>query len=76
MIVDRSQKPVRPIEIDLNGPEGNAYVLMGYAQRLGRQLGMTQGRIDAIIKVMMMSNYDGLVHTFDVEFGDYVILYK
>ena len=76
MIVDKNKKPVRPIEIDLSGPEGNAYVLMGYAQRLGRQLGMTQERVDAIIKVMKMSNYDGLVHTFDVEFGDYVIIYK
>ena len=76
MIVDRSQKPVRPIEIDLNGPEGNAYVLMAYARKLGRQLGMTKGRIDAIIKVMMLTNYDGLVHTFDVEFGEYVVLYR
>lgn len=76
MIVDKNKKPIRPIEIDLNGPEGNAYVLMGYAQRLGRQLGMSQSRIDAIIKVMMLTNYDGLIKTFDDQFGDYVILYK
>ncbi len=76
MIVDRKKMPIRPIEIDLNGPEGNAFVLMAYARKLGRQLGMTEGRIDAIIKVMMLTNYDGLVHTFDVEFGEYVVLYK
>ena len=30
--------PWRPIEIDLTGPEGNVFCLMGYAKRLARQL--------------------------------------
>ena len=68
--------PVRPIEIDLNGPEGNAYVLMGYARRLGRQLGFSNNKIEGIIKVMMLTNYEGLLHTFDLYFGDYVIMYR
>ena len=66
----------RGIEIDLTGPDGNAYVLMAYARKLGRQLGYTEGRIQAIIKVMMMSNYEGLLHTFDVEFGHLVTMYR
>lgn len=76
MIVSREEMPQRPIEIDLNGPEGNAYVLMGYARTLGRQLGFSEEKIKAIIKVMMFTNYDGLLATFDEQFGDYVILYK
>ncbi len=76
MIVSRSEMPVRPIEIDLNGPDGNAYVLMAYARDIGRRIGFSEEKIKAIHKVMMLTNYDGLVHTFDQEFGDYVILYK
>jgi len=76
MIVSREEMPKRPIEIDLSGPDGNAYVLMGYARTLGRQLGFSEEKIEAIIKVMMLTNYDGLLATFDEQFGDYVILYK
>ena len=76
MIVSREEMPVRPIEIDRNGPEGNAYVLMGYARRLGRQLGFSNNKIEGIIKVMMLTNYEGLLHTFDLYFGDYVIMYR
>lgn len=76
MIVSRDQMPRRPLEIDLRGPDGNAYVLMGYARTLGRQIGFSEEKIDAIIKVMMLTNYDGLLQTFDEQFGDYVILYK
>ena len=38
MIKDRKEIKHRPIEIDLNGPEGNAFVLLGYASRLGKQI--------------------------------------
>ena len=76
MIKSKAEMAPRGIEIDLTGPEGNAYVLMAYARKLGRQLGYTEGRIQAIIKVMMMSNYEGLLHTFDVEFGHLVTMYR
>ena len=76
MIKSKSEMPARPIEIDLTGPDGNAYALMAIARDLGRQLGYSQKRIDAIHKVMMLTNYEGLLHTFDLYFGDYVILYK
>ncbi len=76
MIVSKEEMPKRPIEIDLSGPDGNAYALMGYARGLGRQLGFSEEKIKAIIKVMMLTNYDGLLQTFDEQFGDYVILYK
>ena len=72
----RAKKKSTDLVIDLTGPDGNAYVLMAYARKLGRQLGYTEGRIQAIIKVMMMSNYEGLLHTFDVEFGHLVTMYR
>ena len=76
MIKSKAEMAPRGYEIDLTGPDGNAYVLMAHANNLGRQLGYSKGRIDAIIKVMMLTNYEGLVHTFDVEFGHLVTMYR
>ena len=77
MIRPISEKPsLGKIEIDLTGPDGNAYVLMSYARRMGRQIGFSEQKIDAIIKVMMLTNYEGLLHTFDEQFGDYVIMWR
>jgi hypothetical protein len=64
------------IEIDLNGPQGNAFALLATARSLGRQLGYSERKIVAIQKVMRLTNYEGLIHTFDHEFSDYVILWR
>jgi hypothetical protein len=76
VIRSRAEKPIRGIEIDLNGPEGNAFSLMKQVAVLGRDLGYSQQRITAIRKVMMMGDYDGLVKMFDREFGHIVTLWK
>jgi hypothetical protein len=76
MIRSREKKPIRGIEIDLNGPEGNAFSLMKQVETLGRRLVYSEQRIIAIRKVMMMGNYDGLVKVFDREFGHVVTLWK
>jgi hypothetical protein len=67
------------IEIDLTGPDGNAFILIGTAIRFAKQLNR---EIDAKIdiedmkKVMMQGDYENLINTFDEYFGDYVILYR
>jgi len=61
------------IEIDLTGPDGNAFVLIGMANRLAKQLGL-DGK--AIQKEMMNGNYEHLVEVFDREFGEFVTLYR
>ena len=38
MIKDKSEMQKRGLEIDLTGPDGNAFVLMGYASNLAKQL--------------------------------------
>jgi len=38
MIKKKSEMKRGPIEIDLTGPEGNAFVLMGYAKRFADQI--------------------------------------
>ena len=62
-----------PIVIDLTGPDGNAFALMGYAQRFARQLGLDSKQI---LGEMKSGDYENLINVFDSYFGDYVILEK
>ena len=64
------------IEIDLTGPEGNAFVLLGYAERFSRQLGHSKFRTKCILDEMRLTDYEGLLYTFDREFGHFVTLYR
>ena len=61
------------IEIDLTGPDGNAFVLIGTATKLARQLGLDSKAIQA---EMMSGDYEHLVNTFDKHFGHVVTLYR
>ena len=61
------------IEIDLSGPEGNAFVLLGYARQYSKQLGLNYNQIS---KEMMSGDYENLIQTFDSYFGEYVDLIK
>ncbi len=76
MIKDRKEMPRRPIEIDLNGPDGNAFVLLSLAVKLGKQIGMSYDEIERIQDEMRLSTYDLLLLTFDKYFGSHVILYR
>jgi hypothetical protein len=77
LIRSRSEmKRSEKIEIDLSGPQGNAFALLAAARTLGRKLGYSERKIVAIQKVMRLTNYEGLVHTFDQEFGDFVTLWR
>jgi len=60
------------IEIDLTGPQGNAFYLLGTASNLAKQLGLDT---DVILNEMKSSDYDHLVKTFDKYFGNFVTLY-
>ena len=60
--------------IDLSGPDGNAFVLMGYAKDLGRQIGMISGEIEMMLNDMKSGDYDHLVSVFDKHFGSVVEL--
>lgn len=71
MIKKKVKKEV--IEVDLTGPQGNAYYLLGLASRLAKQIGMDE---KSIIKEMQSSNYENLIKVFDKHFGSFVILYR
>ena len=74
MILEK--KETKGIEIDLTGPEGNAYFLMGTARKLGRQLCWDEDEIQTLLKQMTRGDYENLVNTFDKYFGDFVTLYR
>jgi hypothetical protein len=67
----RTKKPKQEIVIDLTGPDGNAFTLMGMASNFAKQLGK-DGK--AITDEMKMGDYEHLLSVFDREFGAFVIL--
>jgi hypothetical protein len=69
----KSKKQSLGIEIDLTGPDGNAFVLTGKAGNLAKQLGLDKAKIQA---EMMSGDYEHLVATFDKHFGHFVTLYR
>lgn len=73
MIKSKNEMPDRGIEIDLTGPDGNAFALMGYASRLAKQLGLDSA---SIINDMKSDDYDHLLEVFEKHFGEFVTLYR
>lgn len=49
------------IKLDLSGPEGNAYVIMGTTRSILKQLGQTKEAIEAVITDAMSGDYDHLL---------------
>ena len=54
-----------PVEIDLTGPDGNAFMLIGKAGNLAKQLGLDGKKIQV---EMMSGDYENAVKVFDEYF--------
>ena len=72
-MIRKKQEHTGPIIIDLTGPDGNAFALMGYANRLAKQLGYDS---NMIIDKMKSGDYENLLKVFDQYFGKFVTLYR
>lgn len=57
--------------IDLRGPDGNAFALMGQMVQWGKQLGWDKTRINAVRTEMMSGDYTNLVNVMEREFGSF-----
>lgn len=69
-----SKRPIKDkIEIDLLGPEGNAFALLGIAKDLSHKLGENWDEVHAN---MTAADYEWLIQTMDHYFGDYIIMYR
>jgi hypothetical protein len=73
MIKSKNSISNRGIEIDLTGPDGNAFYLMGTAMTLARQLELDG---ESIINEMQSSDYEHLLQVFEENFGNVVTLYR
>jgi hypothetical protein len=68
------EKPkTKGITIDLTGPQGNAFFLLGTARNLAKQLGLNGVEI---MTEMKSGDYENLITIFDKHFGDFVTLYR
>ena len=52
--------------IDLTGPEGNAFYLLGTAMKLCKQIGLD---VNAVLKDLKGGDYEHLITRFDYHFG-------
>jgi hypothetical protein len=68
-MIRKKQEHTGPIVVDLTGPNGNAFALMGLASRLAKQLGIKNPTAE-----MMSGDYENLLEVFDKHFGEFVIL--
>jgi len=71
MIVKK--KKLNKIRIDLSGPDGNAFVLLGIAKNICQKNNI-MGEWPRIQKEMTSGNYENLVQTLDKYFGSILIL--
>jgi hypothetical protein len=73
MIVQKKTQKTH-VTIDLTGPDGNAFVLIGTAQNYAKQLGYSKEERDNLRQEMTEGDYENLLEVFDSHFGHFVIL--
>jgi hypothetical protein len=61
------------IEIDLTGPQGNAFYILGVAKSLCKQLDFNES---FVLNEMKSGDYDNLIEVFDKYFGSVVTMYR
>lgn len=59
--------------IDLNGPQGNAFFILGTASKLAKKMGLDE---PAIMKEMEGSDYENLLNVFNKHFGEVMDLMR
>ncbi len=63
---------MKPV-IDISGPMGNAFCLLGLASRYAKDLNKDAKKIK---EEMTSGDYENLLFVFEREFGDYVTIYR
>ena len=69
MTIRKKNKEEKPL-IDLSGPQGNAYYLMGLVIKTFRQSGAPELG-ESIVEEMKKGDYEHLVKTFDLYLGEH-----
>ena len=69
----KRKENVNNIIIDLDGPEGNSFFILGFASKLGRKIGMGESEIEFMLDTMKLDDYEYLLKTF-IEYFPFVEL--
>ena len=72
MITNKRPKKTK-IEIDLLGPEGNAFALLGIARDLAIKLDLDWNYIHT---EMTSGDYENLLQVMEHYFGDIIVIYR
>jgi hypothetical protein len=72
MITSKRPKKTK-IEIDLLGPEGNAFALLGIARDLAIKLDLDWNYIHT---EMTSGDYENLLQVMEHYFGDIIVMYR
>ena len=67
-------KQPRKQVIDLTGPQGNAFYLLGTAMNLCEQIGFSDLATQGILEDMKSGDYEHLITRFDYHFGELIDL--
>lgn len=60
--------------IDVRGPDGNAFFLLGTATQLAKSLRYSKEKISEMLRDMKSSDYEHLLDVFEENFGEVVTL--
>lgn len=72
-IINRTDVVYRKKQIDLSGPEGNAFVLLATCKTIAKQLNMDWKSIQ---ESATSGDYDHLVQVLDEHFGNHIDFIK
>ena len=76
MAIKNKSEMSSEIEIDLTGPDGNAFALIKLAQNLAKQLEYNGNKRGKLTADMMSGDYEHLLEVFEKHFGEFVTLYR
>ena len=65
---------IRKQVIDLTGPQGNSFYLLGLAVKLCNQIGFSGLGTQGILEDMKNGDYEHLITRFDYHFGELIDL--
>lgn len=60
--------------VNIDGPAGNAYMLLGLATNLAKQLGYSKVSTEDLLNDMKAGNYIHLLKVFNDHFGELITL--
>ena len=73
-MIRQKQNTNGPMIIDLTGADGNAFVLIGIANNIAKQLDYSPQDRGLLNTELISGDYEHLLQVFDKHFGELVIL--